>query len=92
MTYTDPGTKFLPAFVRTYNAGLSFALFCFAQQPCCFQAASLITGRRPAELQALETAVVRHAYFYGRKPAVYCKLFPQLTRHCDFDPCIQIDT
>jgi hypothetical protein len=27
----------------------------------------------------------------GRRPAVYCMLSPQLTRHCDFEPCVQID-
>jgi hypothetical protein len=44
------------------------------------------------ELQAFLTAVGRHAAlhsFSGRRPAVYCKLFPQLTRHCDFEPCVR---
>jgi hypothetical protein len=57
-----------------------------ARQPCR-NITSLITGHRPAELQAF----FRPYTFTGRRPAAQFKLFPQLTRHCDFEPCVQID-
>jgi hypothetical protein len=47
----------------------------FARLPCI----NLITGRRPAELQAFLTAVGRHAALHSCSPAVYFKLTPQIT-------------
>jgi hypothetical protein len=89
----------LPALVRMYNAGLSFALLLFfllgcktlleiLPCPAAFQKsyklnnrpqagriASFSYGRRPA------CSIV----FFFRKPAVYCKFSPQLTRLCTKD-------
>jgi hypothetical protein len=57
-----------------------------ARQPCpaalpgSLDLRKLITGR--AQFQA---------FFTARRPAVQFKLSLILTRHCDFEPCVQID-
>jgi hypothetical protein len=51
----------------------------FARQPCpaaLQKYYKLKTGRRPAQLQAFQRRHVALHTFTGRRPAVYCKLFP----------------
>jgi hypothetical protein len=62
--------QFLPALVRTYNEGLAFA--CLARQHgLAEKLQSKISGRRPAELQALPT-------FYRPKSLSLLQAFPAI--------------
>jgi hypothetical protein len=70
------------------------------RQPCpAALSGSLVRQPFPAALQKSYKLNNRIASIsYGRRPAcsiaslVYWKCSPQLTRPCDFEPCVQIDT